>query len=114
MNTMTTDGGAVRGGTLHAWFTDGAKGWVQFWYFPAGDYSVVSTDYTSYSVVRNCDAYFFGLFRFEVYWILSRDKTASSATLSTATGALSTKVPTYSQTANFRTTYTGANCKYED
>ena len=84
IDSSAVDGGVVKGGTLHAWFTDGAKGWVQFWIYPAGDYSVISTDYVSYTVVRNCDSYFW-LFRFEAYWILGRDKTMSSTTLNTAT-----------------------------
>lgn len=68
---MTT--GKVTGGEGKAWCVGStAKCFVSFFKFDKGDYSVVSTDYDNYTVVRNCETYLFGLFRWEVYWILSR------------------------------------------
>lgn len=62
----------------------GAKGWaycnadgsgqcyVKFSRFqPWGDYEVLATDYTNYSVVFSCSSFFF--FHFELGWVLARD-----------------------------------------
>ena len=54
---------------------EGAQCAVKFyWYTPAGDYRVVDTDYTSYSIVYSCKDYF-GAVRAENLWILSRNQT---------------------------------------
>ena len=51
---------------------------VSFYWFDKNDYSIVDTDYTSYSIVRGCESYLFGLFRQEVFWILVRDPNAGA------------------------------------
>ena len=41
-------------------------------FIPVGNYNVLDTDYTNYAIVHSCRNQFFGLFRSEVMWILSR------------------------------------------
>ena len=53
--------------------------YVSFYWFDKNDYSIVDTDYTSYTIVRGCEAYLFGLFRQEVYWIMVRDPNAATS-----------------------------------
>merc|ERR1711872_5770 len=43
------------------------------WWQPRGDYRVVDTDYTSYSVVYSCTS-FFGLMKMEYAWVLARER----------------------------------------
>ena len=52
---------------------DGAKGKVKFFpYAPAGDYSVLYTDYENVAVVYSCDTYL--LAKTEYIWILTRSQ----------------------------------------
>ena len=44
---------------------------IGFFFFATGDYRVVSTDYTNYSVVYSCSPFFF-FWKSEYFWILSR------------------------------------------
>ena len=37
--------------------------YVSFFWIDKNDYSIVETDYTSYSIVRGCEEYIFGLLR---------------------------------------------------
>ena len=72
----------------------GAKCKVKFnWFIPSGNYWVVDTDYTSYSVVYSCNSYFFGLFKAEGLWILSRSTTL--ATADTQKQTVRDKIPSY-------------------
>ncbi|XP_002740540.1 apolipoprotein D-like [Saccoglossus kowalevskii] len=59
-----------------------AKLKVRFrWWLPAGDYWVLKTDYDTYSVVYSCDDFLFGFVKMEYAWILSRDRTLNTRTL---------------------------------
>ena len=53
--------------------------YVSFFWLDKNDYSIVDTDYTSYTVVRGCENFLFGLFRQEVFWIMVRDPNAGTA-----------------------------------
>ncbi|XP_002740546.1 apolipoprotein D-like [Saccoglossus kowalevskii] len=68
-----------------AWVPDPnvpAKLKVKFrWWMPAGDYWVLKTDYDTYSVVYSCDDFIFGFIKMEYAWILSRDRTLNTGTL---------------------------------
>ncbi|TNV75714.1 hypothetical protein FGO68_gene8636 [Halteria grandinella] len=109
---MDTD--EVTGGEGRAWCKgDTAQCYVSFFYIDKGDYSVVSTDYTSYTVVKNCQS-FFWIFRYENYWILSRTETISEAAKTAAEGALATKSPHYDIAQYMRETSQGADCNYLD
>ena len=80
--------GKLSGGNGRAWCQGNtAKCWVSFFYIDAGDYSVVSTDYDNYTIVRNCETYLW-LFRWEIYWILLRDENLPQATRDTAKAML--------------------------
>ena len=54
---------------------------VKFNFFqPLGNYDVVATDYTSYSIVYSCTPFLAGAFCLEYLWVLSREAyDASSA-----------------------------------
>ena len=41
---------------------------------PAGDYWIIETDYTNYSVVYSCVDFLLGAIKLEFAWILSREK----------------------------------------
>ena len=58
--------------------------YVSFFWLDKNDYSVVDTDYTSYTIVRGCESFLFGLFREEVYWILLRDPNAGTSVTNAA------------------------------
>jgi len=52
---------------------EGAQCKVRFsWYMPEGDYRVLYTDYTNYSVVYSCND-ILGVAKAEYFWILSRE-----------------------------------------
>ena len=50
---------------------NGSKGKVRFNIFAKGDYRVVSTDYTSYSIVYSYTS-IIGFLKLEALWILTR------------------------------------------
>merc|ERR1712192_80388 len=56
----------------------------------APNYSVIDTDYTSYSVVYMCRPIFAGIFKKESLWLLTRDAVPSDATVETALGVMRT------------------------
>ena len=62
--------------------------YVSFFWIDKNDYSIVDTDYTSYSIVRSCESYLFGLFRQEVFWILVRDPNAGTSVTNLAQSIL--------------------------
>ena len=83
---------------------------VGFFIFRNGDYRVVSTDYTTYSVVYSCSNKWF-IFSYDTTWILTRAQAPSAGTMDTANNVVSTSLPAYS-TDNFHNTVQGGNCLY--
>ena len=86
--------------------------YVSFFWIDKNDYSIVETDYTSYSVVRGCEDFIFGLFRQEVYWILVRDANAGTSVTNIAQALLQSRAPHYDQAANHFYPYRGGSCPY--
>ena len=92
--------GRIGGVTGRAWCEGNtAQCQVSFFWFDSGDYRVISTDYESYSIVRQCYSYLW-LFRWEVFWVITRDQVASQSTAATVNNILQTKAPAYDQAAN--------------
>ncbi len=52
---------------------------MSFFWLDKNDYSIVDTDYTSFTIVRGCENFLFGLFREESYSILLRDPNAGTS-----------------------------------
>ena len=84
---------------------------VGFFLFRNGDYRVVDTDYTNYAVVYGCSSYFFGLFKSENVWILSRAKEIDASVLTTAEGIITSQLPSYSL-SYLHYTGQGGSCIY--
>merc|ERR1712070_80266 len=86
---------------------------VKFWCYPEGNYQVLATDYTSYSLVFGCDTWF-GLFWTNNAWILSRTKTMTQANIDAIQAQLTAKVPTetYNSNEQWIDCWQGANCTY--
>ena len=89
---------------------NGAKCLVGFFLFRDGDYQVIDTDYTNYSVVYSCATWFF-FFRNEVVWALTRTQAPSAPVVSTYEQIIRDKIPSYSFDS-FKNTQQGGNCKY--
>ncbi len=61
---------------------NGSKCKVGFFLFRDGDYQIVDTDYTNYSVVYSCATVLF-FFRYETTWALTRSTTPTASIVST-------------------------------
>ena len=85
---------------------------MSFFWIDKNDYSVVSTDYSTYAIVKGCEEFLFGIIRQELYWILVRDPNASSAVTDAAEAILKAKVPEYDQKANHVYVNRGGSCPY--
>ncbi|TNV77247.1 hypothetical protein FGO68_gene10463 [Halteria grandinella] len=85
---------------------------VGFFLFRNGDYRVVDTDYTNYAVVYGCSSYFFGLFKSENVWILSRAKNIDPTVLSNAETIITTELPEYALSNLYYTDHS-ASCIYK-
>ena len=94
---------------MYGWF-NGADGRVGFFSWLTGSYKVLSTDYTNYTLIYNCDQYF-GFWKNEYVWILSRTPTLDSSILANVHSILQSKVPSY-ELSNFYTTNQGSQCVY--
>ena len=77
---------------------------------PEGDYRVVYTDYSNYTVVYSCMD-IFGVAKAEYIWILSREEELSKDKFKEALGMISERVPWYSL-ENVHETKQGGKCKY--
>jgi lipocalin len=78
--------------------------------FRTGDYRVLETDYTEYSVVYSCKTFLF-FFKTENIWILTRDRTPDASIIATAENVAKTKVPSYGFD-NFERPQQGGSCQY--
>ena len=88
---------------------DGAKGRIKFPWFPSGNYFVVATDYTSFTIVYNCRSCL--LNRHETAWILTREKNPPHEVIVNALKLLKERLPVY-QLSDFYITKQGGDCKY--
>ena len=77
---------------------------------PEGDYRVVDTDYSSYSIVYSCSD-ILGVAKCENVWILSRDEELSQDKFKEALNTISERVPWY-ELSNLYRTKQGGKCKY--
>ena len=90
---------------------NGANGQVRFSIFqPWGDYRVVSTDYTSYSLIYSCSTFLW--FKTEYAWILTRQPQITQARKKELFAILQQKVPTL-DFSNFYETKQGGECQYK-
>lgn len=87
----------------------GPKCKVGFFLFRTGDYRVLDTDYTTYSVVYSCTSYLF--FKSENVWILTRKHVPEAATITAAEAVITSKVPSY-KFKEFKYPQHGGNCQY--
>lgn len=78
--------------------------------FTDGNYWVVDTDYTSYSLVYSCNNYL-GLYHLEFLWALSREQLPSEETMNNIEVAI--KKLGYPSDKIRRRTLQGNTCKYE-
>ncbi|CAG0891549.1 unnamed protein product, partial [Cyprideis torosa] len=81
---------------------------VEFPGRPAGDYLVLGVDYDKYAAVYACD--YFGIVKFELAWILSRDPVIDSESERLARAAFE---QFGIDTSSFTTTYHDEACRYE-
>ena len=88
----------------------GAHCKVGFFLFRNGDYRVLDTDYTTYSVVYSCTPFLF-FWKTEYIWILTRAHSPNAATIAAAENVAKTKIPGYSFD-NFKYPTHGGTCQY--
>ena len=65
---------------------------------PAGDYKILETDYTSYTVLYTCMG-LPGVYNIEYVWILTREQDPSDEVMDHALDVIRTKVPKYDMDA---------------
>lgn len=106
LNTLTNTLDDVKG-TAEC---NGSKCKVGFFLFRDGDYQVLDTDYSNYSVVYGCKTWFF-FFRSESIWALTRAATPAASVVTTYDQFIRDKVPTYGFD-NFHNTQHGGSCRY--
>tara|TARA_B110000285_G_C14752910_1_gene436024 strand:- start:89 stop:361 length:273 start_codon:yes stop_codon:yes gene_type:complete len=90
---------------------------VKFRFFPEGKYIILDTDYNNYTVVYNCDNWFFGFTR--AVWMLSRTPRIDDSYVTVAKDLIDKKVGKASGSSNpyetskrWRKTMQGGWCKY--
>jgi len=97
---------AVSGGEAKCSVTFGTQWWS---FLTKGNYWVLETDYTSYTVVYSCSEILWGLFSSEFLWVLTRDQVPSAETLSKVDAVLNRiNFPR----DRFRVTKQGGACVY--
>ena len=89
---------------------DGALCSVKFFLTYSGDYRVVATDYTEYSLVYSCVDSFLGKSDVNL-WLLSRNPTIESATVESLKQTILKELPNYDQTW-LHYTVQGETCNY--
>lgn len=88
---------------------EGAKCVVKFNPLAKGDYRVVSTDYTTYSIVYSCQG-FLGI-KVENLWLLSREQTLEQEAYDNAKSIMAAQLPKYKQERQYKTKQ-GGDCTY--
>ena len=91
-------------------FTNGAKGKMTRSRWISGNYHVLETDYTGYSIVYSCTRFLF--LRFEHAWFLTRSKAPTTATLDSYYDTLNGKVDTFSDDGFEDPDHSATDCKY--
>ena len=81
---------------------------VKYWFDTDGDYRVLDTDYTSYSIVYSCSD-FLNIAGIEYVWILTRDETITDTTLDTLKAKLWAKRKSYGA-SSFKYPKQGGTC----
>ena len=86
---------------------------------PWSDYSIMSTDYTTHSVVYGCDNFISGMIRFEWLWTLARKpepKDNRAAYETTVFDIIKSKLSDYDPTTRLRPTEQTAakGCVYSE
>ena len=81
---------------------------IKFFLTYSGDYRVLSTDYTSYSIVYSCSDFLFA--HTENVWILARTETLSASDLTAALDTITSN--TDYDVSNFYYTVQGGACTY--
>merc|ERR1711998_557730 len=76
----------------------------------AGNYQVLGTDYTNYSVVRSCAQY--GPTKAEVVWVLSRTPKMTKEVRADVDSVLHAKLPAYDSGKWGHLTYQESDCTY--
>ena len=89
---------------------NGAKCLVGFFLFRNGDYQIIDTDYTNYSVVYSCATVLF-FFRYETVWGLTRAITPSASVVTSYEQVIRDKISFYNFD-NFHNTQQGGSCSY--
>jgi apolipoprotein D and lipocalin family protein len=89
---------------------NGPQCYVKFFLTYSGDYRVVSTDYTNYSIVYSCSG-FLGLFKSEYVWILTRAETLDAATQASVESIITSEIPKYGLDTLYYTQQ-GGSCVY--
>ena len=89
---------------------DGPQCHVKFFLTYSGDYRVVSTDYTNYSVVYSCTNHFW-LAKTERVWILTRTANPDASVIAAAENAITTQLPNYGLSPLYRPAQ-GGSCQY--
>ena len=86
---------------------------------PWSDYKVVSTDYTSYSIVYGCDTFLAGAIKLEWLWVLTRTAleigTSDWTTMrDNVFDIITDRIPSYDPTTRLRPTIqtVGSGCSY--
>jgi len=78
---------------------------------PAGDYRVLATDYTNFSVVYSCTE-ILGLGKSEFIWLLTRAQDLNEEIQGRARAVLGEKIPEYVLEDNVYRTQQGGSCQY--
>mmetsp|Transcript_7126 Transcript_7126/g.9921 ORF Transcript_7126/g.9921 Transcript_7126/m.9921 type:complete len:210 (+) Transcript_7126:50-679(+) len=71
-------------------------------------YTVMDTDYDSYSVIYQCEEYWWG--SYDGVWILSRERTLDDATMGQLVSQITQKLPEYGFFENHMMTPQGESC----
>lgn len=73
------------------------------------NYDVIETDYEKFTIVHSCSEYFWGLYTFELLWILARDPNPTESEIE----SWMEKTQAYGfDVSQLQRTYQGAKCHY--
>ena len=103
-------------GTIKCDAVERAKCQVDFGFGVPGDYRVVSTDYTTYSIVYSCSqgaSNYGGATPVDLVWILSRKEALDDKEKEHALQIIKEKLPAY-DTKQLVWSKQGGDCKYYD